>query len=211
MTNNLSKYGQYKKDIFEKLGYRFSPGKKILDLGCGDGSDAEIFINEFKMDVFGVDIYKNERLGKIKNLKFKTGGIYKIPFEDSFFDYVFLHDVLHHIDEKEQRKSKHISGLKELHRVCKKEGTIIIVEGNRYNPLFYPHMVKICGHNHFTQKYFKNLVLSVFPWTTFKYFEAHFYPKKYLKLWKLYEKIMELIAPKRFLAYNVAIINNKED
>ena len=206
MKTDFSKYGQYKKDIFEKLDFKFVKGKKILDLGCGDGSDAKIFINEYKLDVYGADIYEHENVKKIKGLKFKKGGIYKIPYRDSEFDYVFLHDVLHHIDEDGQRKSKHLAGLRELKRVCKNGGTIIIVEGNRYNPLFYPHMVKMLGHNHFKQSYFKRIVLTVFPNVKFKYLEAHLYPAKYLKIWKLYERIMESIIPHMFQAYNIAII-----
>lgn len=62
------------------------------------------------------------------------------------------------------------------------------------------------GHNHFKQSYFKKIIYKVFPQATFKYFEAHLYPEKFLKLWKIYEKIMELIVPKRFSAYNVSII-----
>ena len=206
MKLNLSRYGQYKKDIFEKLDFNFMAGRRLLDLGCGDGSDADIFLNEYKLDVYGVDIYEHENLKKIKGLKFEKGGIDKIPFKDSEFDYVFLHDVLQHIDENGQRKSKHLAGLRELKRVCKNGGTIIIVEGNRYNPLFYPHMVKMLGHNHFKQSYFNDIVLQIFPGAIFKYFEAHLYPPKYLSFWKLYEKIMESIIPHKFRAYNVAII-----
>ncbi len=207
MKNNLSKYGQYKKDLFSKLDYKFIRNKKIVDVGCGDGSDSEIFINEYKLKVYGIDIYRNDRLQKIKGFKFKLGGVYDIPFPDESFDYVFLHDILHHIDEKKQRESKHLKGLRELNRVCKKGGTIIIVEGNRYNPLFYPHMVKLLGHNHFRQDYFKKIILKIFPNTSFKYFEAHLYPQKFLSFWKIYEKIMETIIPKEFRSYNVAIIN----
>jgi len=210
MNINLSKYGQYKKDIFEKLNVNFIAGNKILDLGCGDGSDAEIFLNEYKLDVYGTDIYEHEKIKKIKGLTFEKGGICKIPFKDSVFDYVFLHDVLHHIDEKGQRRSKHIAGLKELKRVCKKGGTIIIVEGNRYNPLFYPHMVKMLGHNHFKQSYFSKIVSFIFPNAKFKYFEAHLYPERFISFWKSYEYIMENIIPKYFLSYNTAIINNKK-
>lgn len=44
MKYNFQKYGQYKNDIFNKLGFSFEKGKKILDVGCGDGSDGKIFI-----------------------------------------------------------------------------------------------------------------------------------------------------------------------
>jgi len=135
MRYNFKKYGQYKNDIFNKVSINFERGKKLLDVGCGDGSDAEIFIKEFGVDTYGIDIYEHENIKNIKEFKFKKAGIFKIPFEDNFFDYVFLHDVLHHIDEEYQSYKKHIDGLKELKRVCKKDGCIIILEANKYNPL----------------------------------------------------------------------------
>jgi len=203
---NLSNYGQYKEDIFIKLDFDFVPRKKILDIGCGDCTDANIFIKEYKLDTYGIDIYKHKNVNKISGLKFKKAGIYNIPFKDSSFDYVFLHDVLHHIDETKQRYERHLESLREVKRVCKKGGYVIILEGNRYNPLFYPHMVKMLGHNHFKQSYFKKIVSEVFPKATFKYFEAHLYPKRFLIVWKIYERIMEVLSPKQFLAYNSAII-----
>ena len=202
-------HDQYRNAIFAKLSFNFHPGKKILDVGCGDGEDAKFLAKQYDLDVYGLDVYRHKNIGKIKNLSFKKGSIFKLPYKKDTFDYVFLHDVLHHIDEERQRYEKHIAGLKEVKRVCKKRGFVIIVEGNRYNPLFYPHMVKMLGHEHFPQKYFNKIVLDVFPNAKFKYFEAHLYPRGFIKLFKLYEFIMEKIpffAP--FLAYNVAIIKN---
>lgn len=202
----LLQFSQYHNDLFLKLDFNFKQNKKILDVGCGPCIDALIFRKVYKLNYYGIDIYEHENIKGIKGLKFKKAGIYNIPFNDSTFDYVFLHDVLHHIDEPKQRINKHIEALKEVKRVCKKGGSIIIVEANRYNPLFYPHMVLMLGHDHFKQSYFKKIISEVFPQTTFKYFEAHLYPLRFLKVWKIYEKIMELIVPKRFLAYNISII-----
>ena len=166
-------------------------------------------INVYKLKVSGVDVYKHPQIKKNKNLKFKLGSIYKIPFENETFDYVYLHDVLHYIDEVNQSRQKHIEGLLELKRVTKKDGTVIIIEGNRYNPLFYPHMVKMLGHNHFKQAYFLDLIRQVFVGARFKHFESHSYPQKFLWFWKMYETIMEKFSPKSLLAYNVAIIKKK--
>lgn len=212
MNKNLSKYGQYKSDIFNKLNFEFEDGKKILDVGCGDGSDAQILINEFKLDTYGIDVYEHKDVKSVLNDKFKLTekGIFEIPYEDNFFDYVFLHDVLHHIDEKTQSYHSHVAGLKELERVTKSGGKVIIVEGNRYNPLFYPHMVKMLGHEHFVQKYFYKIITDTFKNVQFKYFEAHSYPKGTIWFWKIYEAFMELFSPKEFLAYNVAIITKKQ-
>lgn len=199
-------FNQYKNDFFNKLDFDFRKRKKILDVGCGPGTDAKIFIDHYGLEFYGIDVYKDQNIQKL-NLNFKLGSIYKIPFDDDRFDYVFVHDVLHHIDEKHS-KEKHLSALKELRRVCRKGGFIIVVEGNRYNPLFYPHMVKMRGHEHFRQSYFIEIVTKIFAKdnVVFKFFEAHLYPKPFLFLFKIYEFIMENLFPRRFIAYNAAII-----
>lgn len=208
MGNNKIE-NQYTNDIFKKLAFRFKKGKKLLDVGCGPGTDAEVFINKYELDTYGTDVYKDKNIKTVKELKFNKGSIFKLPYKTNTFDYVFLHDVLHHIDEKGQRIEKHIEGLEELERVCKKNGTIIILEANRFNPLSYPHMVLIRKHNHFKQGYFIKLVSSVFGNVKFRHFESHYYPQNLLKLFKVYEKTMEkLPILKPFLMYNVAIIKN---
>jgi ubiquinone/menaquinone biosynthesis C-methylase UbiE len=204
--NKLSKYGQYTSDLFLKLDFNFEAGKKMLDVGCGPATDTEIFINEYHLDTYGLDVYKHERIDTLPSLKFVEAGILQIPFPDDSFDYVFLHDVLHHIDEEHQSNATHVAALKELKRVVKESGCIIVVEGNRYNPLFYPHMVKMLGHDHWKQSYFKSVMSGVFQNVEFRHFEAHVYPKKFLWFWKFYEYIMERFVPDAFSAYNVALI-----
>ncbi len=206
----ITSYSQYKNDFFNKLNFNFQKGKKILDMGCGPGTDASIFINIYELKYYGVDVYEDENILKQK-LEFKRGTILRIPFKNNFFDYVFVHDVLHHIDEPNHRKKKHIGALKELSRVCKLGGFIIIVEGNRYNPLFYPHMVKMRKHEHFSQQYFISIIREAYIGyqIELKFFEAHLYPKLLLPFFKLYEFSMEHFSPKQFLAYNAAIIKKR--
>ncbi len=208
----IHSYHQYKNDFFNKLNFNFQRKKKILDVGCGPATDAPIFINEYGLKFYGVDIYKDENVTK-QRLQFKQGTIYRLPFRNSQFDYVFVHDVLHHIDEPKQRRAWHVKGLRELTRVCKTGGFIIIIEGNRYNPLFYPHMVKMKKHEHFTQVYFISIIKETFPRDKIKFtfFEAHVYPKLFLHLFKLYEYCMEHFLPKQLLAYNGAIIKKYEN
>lgn len=199
---------QYKNDVFKKMGINFEKGKKLLDVGCGDCVDDRIFIQRYKLKVFGIDVYEHENVKKTKGLGFKKGSIYKIPYKNDEFDYIFLHDVLHHIDEKNQSLKLHMAGLSELKRVCKKEGKIIILEANRFNPLFYPHMVLMNHHNHFKQSYFKKIICSKFKKVEFKYFEAHAYPVSVKNVFKVYEWLMEKIPfLSSFRSYNLAIIN----
>ena len=149
-------------------------------------------------------------LNMISSIKFKKASIYKIPFKNNTFDYIFLKNIMHHVDEPGQREDYHRKALLELKRVCKKNGKIIIIEANRYNPIFYFHMVILGKHDHFRQSYFVSLVNSVFPTAGFKFFEAHLYPFPFfIEVFKFYERLMELFSPRPFLAYNVAIITNE--
>lgn len=50
------KYIQYQRDVFSKLDFDFKEEKKLLDVGCGDFKDAKVFIDEFNLDYYGIDI-----------------------------------------------------------------------------------------------------------------------------------------------------------
>ena len=75
----------------------FHENESILDVGCGEGIDSYIFVTEFGLKTIGTDIYKDKKIEEYK-IDFKKGSIYKLPFLSSQFDYVYTHDVLHHID-----------------------------------------------------------------------------------------------------------------
>ncbi|MDI6892270.1 MAG: methionine biosynthesis protein MetW [Actinomycetota bacterium] len=85
---------------FETILEWVSPGSKVLDLGCGDGSLGSRLIEEKDCRVWGVDVS-----GLAVNLANKKGVVAqvgdldheKLPFEDGFFDYVILCDVLEHV------------------------------------------------------------------------------------------------------------------
>ncbi len=201
---DLEAYGQYKNDFWNKLDFDFVPGRTLLDVGCGDGSDLVILEKEYGLDVCGMDVYRDEKIDSL-GLRFTPGSALDIPFESFTFDYVFTHDVLHHVDEM-QRRASYVKALEEMKRVTNPGGTVIIVEGNRYNPLFYPHMVKMLGHEHLRQRLFVEVVREVFGEDAqFSFFEAHLYPARLVRAFKVYERLMERLAPRSILAYNAAV------
>ena len=94
--------------------------------------------------------------------------------------------------------------------MLKPGGTVLIVEGNRYNPIFYPHMTVALGHEHFTQARFRTLVAAVFPDARFGVFEAHYVPKldRLSRLQQAVEEGLERFRPLRpLLSYNFAVCN----
>lgn len=206
------KIGEYLAKTFSEINLRFEKHKRILDVGCGNGVYAKIFRDVFGLDTFGIDVYEHDDIKSIKGVKFKLGSIYDIKYKNGYFDYIFLHDVLHHIDEKDQSIDMHIKAMNELKRVVKKGGKIIIVEANRYNLLFYPHMVLMRKHAHWRQSYFRKIMKTSFPEdeysTQMRVFESHYYPWGN-RFWQLYENLIESLPIKKFHAYNLCIASKK--
>ncbi len=113
--------------------------KKILDAGCGIGMFMEKF-SEFtdKDNVYGFDV--DPRKIEIAKKKFKNavvGGEEKLPFKDNFFDIIWLHEVLEHVDHNEPF-------LADLTRILKPGGKLIIFTPNRWWP-FETHGVYVRG------------------------------------------------------------------
>ena len=195
----------YRNRLFKKLNFIFEKNKKVLDIGCGEGFETYYFANHFKCKSYGIDIIEYDTWDNSSEIQFRKGSIKKIPFPDNYFDYVFIKDVMHHIDEITQDPKKIIKGFRELKRVCKSKGHILIVESNRYNPISYFHMVLLKKHNHYTFNKFKTLVFKEFKNPRFHSFESHVYPNWSLPLFIVYESLMETMF-KTFLSYNAAIV-----
>ena len=106
--------------------------EKILDAGCGEGIFERYFFQKYTSKVYGIDISKKNILKCRKTLpsgKFLVGDIHNIPFPDNFFDLVFINAVLHHIEEIDVV-------LREIKRVLRRNGFMIIIEPNRFNPFY---------------------------------------------------------------------------
>lgn len=91
---------------------------KILDVGCGTGANLEMLANFGTAE--GVDI-SDDALDfcKAKGLKAHKGLAESLPFEAESFDLVTALDVVEHLDDD-------IAGLKEIHRILKKDGKTLI-------------------------------------------------------------------------------------
>jgi ubiquinone/menaquinone biosynthesis C-methylase UbiE len=91
--------------LYEVAEFRHHGGQKVLEIGCGTGSDLLQFAKH-GAHAFGIDITQHHlelaksRLGDRGDVRFGDGR--EIPFPDSTFDYVYSHGVIHHSDEPEK-------------------------------------------------------------------------------------------------------------
>ncbi len=102
-------------------------GSKILDVGTGTGKQAFAFAKKGH-EVTGIDLSEamlnvGKKKNKYENVKFEIADATHVPFENNSFDVscasFALHDMLSTIREK---------ALKEMARVTKPEGKIVIVD-----------------------------------------------------------------------------------
>lgn len=207
MKKKFDPVNDYQNTILSKTRLVLKRHDTLLDLGCGRGDNCKYFARSVG-SVTGLDITPHPEWKKnsLPNLKFVRGRGEKLPFKDRSFDVVFTKDTLHHVEDIEQV-------LKEMKRVTKKRGLIYIVESNRYNPVFYIHMTRMLGHQHFTRGKFMDIVLSQFNLVRFRWAESRVYPIPSASLHRLIhfaETILESVpVVNSFTTYNIAEIINK--
>ena len=125
----------YFDDVVKKY---VNPDDVVLDYGCGPGTFLIKMSMFTKNKLYGVDLSEEfikeckENISnlKIQNVNVSTVKPEKLPFDDEQFDTILLMDVIHHLDNINQN-------LKEIYRVLKKGGKLIVYEPNKLNPLIW--------------------------------------------------------------------------
>ena len=137
--NNPYVYYMYfkKREDIIKLIPKYT--RNLLDVGCGTGTFEEILSlsqNKCNFDVSGTDISKKSiEIAKSKRLLnsiFLCGDAENLPFKNKSFDCIVLIEVIEHIPNKE-------SVFKELKRVLKRNGKIIITTPNKRDIILRVH------------------------------------------------------------------------
>ncbi|MDR2039945.1 MAG: bifunctional demethylmenaquinone methyltransferase/2-methoxy-6-polyprenyl-1,4-benzoquinol methylase UbiE [Bacteroidales bacterium] len=104
--------------------------KKVLDVACGTGDLAIAAVKRGISEVYGIDISeKMLEIGKEKIIKsgwqekihLQKGDSENISFDDNIFDAVTVAFGVRNFEHLE-------TGLKEMNRVLKKEGKVVILE-----------------------------------------------------------------------------------
>lgn len=124
-SDSLNKTLRSEKRFKENLDFPVEKlkNKLILDVGCGMGRFMEI-ANKYQGNVFGIDLsysvdacFKN--IGLKKNIHIMQADLFKLPFEENMFDFIYSLGVLHHTPNCEQ-------AFKSLPKLLKKRGKITI-------------------------------------------------------------------------------------
>ncbi len=107
------------ESILSEMAEEFSSKDlKILDVGCGTGANLQM-LSKFG-NAEGVDVSEQAiRFCREKGLKVRFGLAEELPFSDESFDIVTALDVIEHLDDD-------IRGLREMHRVLKAGGRMLI-------------------------------------------------------------------------------------
>ena len=125
-------YGEISIEHFHRYAFaiEFIKDKRVLDLSCGDGYGS-FMMSEYASSVLGVDISHEVILGAIKkyssiksNLDFQQSDATYLPLADNMFDVVVSFETIEHLLNQEGL-------LKEIYRVMKPEGLLIISSPNK--------------------------------------------------------------------------------
>lgn len=132
---NVINYSKFEIEGTSLLAFRDIPnlikkyvkGKRTLDYGCGAGRSTR-YLKSLNLDVLGVDVSEKflnacKEEDQIHYCKIQNG---QLPFISETYDFVFSSLVFLAIPTRDDI----IAALKEIYRVLKKEGVLIIVTGS---------------------------------------------------------------------------------
>jgi SAM-dependent methyltransferase len=102
-------------------------GKRVLEIGLGQGSDSEQIIRRGAiwsgLELTPESVRRVSTRLRLRGLpceRLECGSALAIPFEDNSFDIVFSHGVLHHIPDVRRAQ-------REIARVLKPDGRLIVM------------------------------------------------------------------------------------
>lgn len=138
--------------------------KNIIDIASGEGYGSNLLASQ-AASVIGVDIDKEavehaQHKYKRNNLQYKIGSADKIPVEEKSVDVVVSFETIEHHD-------RHHEMLKEIKRILKDDGILIISSPDKY---YYSDLPKFKNQFHVKELYFeefKNLISLYFTHHTY--------------------------------------------
>jgi SAM-dependent methyltransferase len=119
---------------------RYLPGTRVLEAACGVGAQTLLLAKNSPGARFvSVDISPESlalaeeriRAEGVKNVTFRQGDIYHLPFRKESFDHVFICFLLEHLENP-------LLALEKMRGLLREGGTITVIEGDHGSALFYP-------------------------------------------------------------------------
>jgi ubiquinone/menaquinone biosynthesis C-methylase UbiE len=113
--------------ICEMTSFR---GKRVIDIGCGDGTYSKELLLAGASEVLGIDAAEsaiekaNSRVSGMADIHFEVGNIYQLKVTERY-DIAVLRGILHHLNHVKQAISN----------IVKIADEIIVLEPNGYNPV----------------------------------------------------------------------------
>ena len=146
---------------------RFVRGKKILDIGCGEGYGSA-FLSQLADVVVGIDRdqaiidYARKKYSSIPNLTFKVGNCQDAPDDSENFDMAVCFELLEHLNPDDQ-----VRFLNSMRQRLKPDGLLVISspEKNEYAAAFpvknefHKHELTILELKAFLDSFFKHVHL----------------------------------------------------
>ncbi len=146
----LSQAEDYPNYILKKL-IPIVKNKVVLDAGCGTGKYLEL-LQPYAKELYGVDAAKGQlNIAKKKvnkNVELNCSDLEKTKFKDNTFDVIYSTWALSTILDNNKKEKV----LKELLRILKKKGKLILVEndiGGEFETIRgrYPNITRTKGYN----------------------------------------------------------------
>jgi SAM-dependent methyltransferase len=197
----------YRERLLAKAGLdRRVKGLRALDLGCGEGHEA-LYLAARGWTVDAIDVEKHaawpqrskEARGRVR---YSVGNAQALKSPAGRYDLVLEKDMAHHAEDP-------VAAFAELRRVAKAGGQVLVIEGNRINPIFYVHLTLMEGHEHFTLGRLRRLLAAAgMPEASVQKVEARVWPINRAGAQRFMDKVqdvVEIIPGLRALAcYHVA-------
>lgn len=120
------------KEFYRTLTQNNVKGKKILEYGCGPGSQAFTLaalgadVSAIDISDVAIDLVKKKAAEENLDMDFFVMNAESLEFEDNTFDKVCGSGILHHLDLEKSYS--------EIQRVLKKNGSAIFFEPLGHNP-----------------------------------------------------------------------------
>lgn len=147
---------------------KFISNKIVLDAACGDGYGSNI-LSETAAQVTGFDISPDaiclaRMKYKASNLKYEVASIESLPVEDNSVDVIISFETIEHVPEEIQEKF-----LKEIKRVLKKDGVLIISTPDKKYHTDIPNQINEFHIKEFYENEFYMFLKSYFSSIDFYY------------------------------------------